>query len=446
MTSLPTARVPLAATRLAPLAPAPVTRLAFNRFAFLFSFAILLNGYASGVPGLSLGSVVYVVLILAAFFATLASHGSVPWIVVLVPFAALFLTMLSGVVVANPWFSWSATVFALAKLFTLVGVAALVGARWFDLATVNHWLWRFAALMTGYLYLQTLLFAFGFVLPNLITLGPLHPYASGYAEVPIYLGGMLRPAGMLSEPAFYASFLSLAITTYFERWFNDFSLRRLLVLAFFSVGVILSTSTSGILALPIIWLVYLARMRLRGFAVAAGLLAFALAFLRFGAVSLGTVLSSNLWQVTIFKLTNLDTSARVGISYQALGWLTPRERLVGVGWGNAPQLVLARSTDPNPSTYVNSAVSLIVETGYIGLGVFVALMALLLIRCIQAGSMLAVLLLAQYLAGGTGSGMYFSTFGVLYMTYIFYLSRRPQDSQHEGDTYDTPPPEHHHSD
>ena len=389
-------------------------------FEFLFAISFILNGYATGIPGISMGSFVFLLMILWATISNKLKYFRNANIVYLFYLCWIVVSLIGMSQVDETYISLSSVFVGNSKMLTWVLMITIVMAQYYNFEKLVKWMTRIAVILTIYIIVQTVAFyIFSVYLPNIFSFGPIQPYAEGYADYErLGQGEMLRPASLLSESSFYGNFVLCTLAMYLERYFKNLSLKNWFVALFLSLGAIVSTSTSAIVLLGLVWVVYLYRLKVNKALLAVIGVAIIAVFvviqglIRFESIS-GLV---NALEYAFDKFDYLDTSARVGQSYGYIAKLNSAQKLFGVGIGNDVNF-LANITNTK-EIYVNAITSLIVQMGYIGLGLFMIFILVLYMRILKRKDSLAFVLLCIYFIKGFVSGIYFSTYGILFMFVI----------------------------
>ncbi len=390
-------------------------------FEFLFAISFILNGYATGLNGISIGSLVFVVMIIFALIHNQFHYFRKANAVYLCYFCWLIVSIFGMLQLADPYLSVSSVLVGNLKVLTWVLMITVVAAEFFDLDKLIKWMVRISVVLTIYIIIQTVAFyVFAVYLPNIFSIGPIQPYAEGYANYEAFSGNsMLRPGSLLSEPAFYGNYVLCTLAMYLEKYFDKMGKKRWVIVLFLSLGIIVSTSTAAIVLLGLVWVIYLYKIKVNKVWIALLGVALVVVF----AVSSGVLhITSrggllNALKYAFDKFEYLDSSARVGKSYHYLSMLNLPQKLFGVGIGNDLHY-LASITNTTSEVYVNSITSIIVQMGYIGLAVFVTFIVYLYYKILKQKDTLAFVLLSIYCIKGFVSGIYFSTYGILFMFVI----------------------------
>ena len=397
-----------------------------NNFTFWYSFSFILNGYASGIPGLSLGSIVLIFYVVYTLFNYKLATSNVEIMTYLSYFIWIIISIIGYL--NSDISSSSLFIIGNCKLLIWLLMITIVSNKYFNLNLMTKWFLRFSIIMTIYLAIQTVAFyVFGTYLPNIISFGPLQPYEEGYANYELLkAGNILRPAAFLSESSFYGNFVLCSLAMYLEKNHKAFTQNNLKKALFLSLGIILSTSTSAIILLIFIWILYISKVGIRIKLISKNifflvLLAVALFLVTLDSISLNRFIDAI--QYAFNKFEYLDTSSRFGKSYGYLNYLDDFQKCFGVGIGNDSYFIMAKSG--LVQVYTNSITSIITQIGYIGLLSYITLIIYIFYRIFATRNTLCFVLLVIYFVKLFMSGIAFSTYGILYMFIILgYLNRK----------------------
>lgn len=395
-----------------------------NIFSFWFVFSFILNGYATGIPGVSLGSAVLVILFIITVFQSvrkgiLSIERPIISFALIITLTSLFGTMIFNIVCPELIVSSSKIVLGTAKFWIWVFMSAFVAVKKYDNESFTKWMVFFATVMTIYLIFQCI-FYYGphIYLPNIFRFGPLRPYAEGYANYDkLGNAGLLRPAGLLSESSYYGNFVLCTTVLYLEKNIKQMSKKKILYVVFLCMGIILSGSTSAIIFQGIVLILYLRKAK-------SSLKVQMLIIIPIVAILI-CVLWVNFFNESFIghtleyafnKFGYLDKSTRFGKSYNYLHLLPKNLFFLGTGIGSDQPLIsmITRET----SVYLNSITSLIIQTGIIGCVLFLFLMLFYIKEAFRFRNTLVFSLIATYFVKGFASGIFFSTYGILFMFII----------------------------
>ena len=391
----------------------------YEKFAFWFAFAFILNGYASGISGLSLGSVIFVAMSLLSL--NKLSVINTYWSTLIFAFFAISVSLIGFMLNGMPYFTPKSMVVNIAKLLLWAIMSSVISEKYYKFEKIYKWLKIFAYVMLIYLVFQDIAF-YGFhkYLPNIFDFFVLKPYDAGYADATDYLtvSLIIRPAGFLSESAFLGNYLLCVLAMAFKDLCNRKSgnISDILII---SIGIILSSSTSAVVCMPILWIVYWKKMcRLAKIKVlivcTAVIMAMAL------LVMMSVIRNSNFvysFQYMFDKFSRISQNTRIGKSFSYMKKVSPSILFFGVGYGNYMTYLqeLYGTTD---YIYVNGVVGLIIQIGVIGLLEFGVFCFKLIYEGIKYKSDMVISLMLVYLLKGFSSGIFFSTYGIMFMFII----------------------------
>ena len=393
-----------------------------NAFSFWLVFSLILNGYASGLPGLSLGSVVLIALVIISFFQQI-NRGKMLANIVMAFGLIITVTSLIGFCLISLFQSqlnvaFSSGLVGFAKFWLWVLMASIVVYENYDFESLLKWLYRFAILLTVYMVIQNIAFyAAGMYLPNIFHIGPLQPYAEEYANYERLASvRILRAGSLLSESSFYGNFIICTLALYLDKYISELRGKRLYAVIFMAFGVVLSGSTSAIIIVAGMFLLFYRRVNSSKkwqivFLAFAGVIVVIVAWPQLISSSLGSSL-----EYSFGKFSYLDSSTRFGKSFSYLGLFPSISKIFGVGIGF--DYSITKLLSGNDSIYLNSVTSLIIQSGFVGLMLFGVFSARLFMKAVRIKSLSAACLIIAYVIKGFASGIYFSTYGALFMFLI----------------------------
>lgn len=393
------------------------------RVSFWLVFSLILNGYATGIPGLSIGSAVLIALIAFAMLDGL--RGKRVKVSTDVFFFGGLVTLSSLIGVAFLLFSepqasfqGSQVLIGAAKFWLWVIMVSVVAINYYDETSIRIWMCRFSIILTVYIIVQSIAFyAFHFYLPNIFNFGPLHPYVEAYADYErLSRVNTLRPASLLSESSFYGNFIICTMALYLNKNIYEINIKSIFFVAFSILGVVLSGSTSAIIMLGFILFLFYRRIKTSkkwtiAFLVGMGVVIFLTIWPNISSGSIGNSLL-----YAFEKFNYLGTSTRFGKSFNYLSFIPDSVRVFGSGIGN--DVAFLKPYVGTDSIYLNSVTSLIIQTGAVGCIFFVGMIIRLAKKSFQYRDLVALSLLITYFVKGFASGIYFSTYGVLFMFII----------------------------
>lgn len=387
---------------------------------FWIVISLFWNGYSSGIPGVSLGSLI---LCFVCLYCLLVQRTCNIAFEILVIFCGILFFSCCGLLINIQFISGfhyrslisSTTEFMKLALWFLF--AGIISLGFYEFEIMRKWMIRFSTILTVYIYIQSIAFYFfGVYLPNIFNFGILQPYAEGYANYEVFSQSrIIRPAGFLSESAFYGNVVLATIVLYLNDYLIEVSAKKNSYLAFLAIGIFLSGSTSAIVCLGGVVVAFLIRIKAPLIQVVAILIAILLVILIIGfwdkVVELGNLGYSI--EYAFAKFSNLENLSRFGKSYGYLLKLPMSVLLFGVGLGfdNAIVSLFFLGQD----VYLNSVTSFILQFGCLGFVFFSCVLFYTLIKSVTRRNFVSFSIIAIYYVKGFASGIYFSTYGLLFM-------------------------------
>ena len=395
-----------------------------NTFAFWFIFSLILNGYATGIPGVSIGSFVLILIVLMTVINTPKEEKLRIEAKPLVFGAVISVTSFFGMVVlvfTDPLMQlgMGSQMIGLAKFWLWVLMGSLVATRLYDKEAFTKWMVRFAVILTVYLMIQCAAFYLAKIyLPNIFRIGPLKPYADGYADYEnLGHSSILRPGSLLSESSFYGNFILCTTALYLDQCMDVLYGKKLLFILFVSAGIVLSGSTSAIIMEGIILLMYFRRIKAsvkKQVFFAAVLIGTVFVIMWFNGLADSSV--GNSLKYSFDKFSYLDKSTRFGKSYGYLELIPKSVLYLGAGIGNDFSLI--KQITGKDSVYFNSMTALIIQSGLLGLICFFIYVRRVYQDARALKCTTSIVLLLVYVVKGFASGIYFSTYGILFTVII----------------------------
>lgn len=386
-----------------------------DRFAFWFVFSFVLNGYASGIPGVSLGSLLFVLFIILSFLSPHKYKCNNSIYLLLVGF--FFISILDYVTVGlygNP-------IIGVLKLAIWGLMINRVTPIYLRFESLKKWFNIFSIILIGYLIVQIVgFYVLGVYFPNIFSFGPLQPYDEGYADYSLLSESIiLRPASLLSESSFLGNFLLISLLVNLDSA-NELKGKTLFFPLFLSLGVILTTSTSAMILLVIVWFVYFGKLNKY---IKAGILVvsvvFSIQIIKTG-LDLININDDSSLGYSIEKFNHLDASTRFGKSYDYLAYLNGGNRVLGVGVGNETSFIASHfSTNNDEDIYLNSVTGLLFSVGILGTFLFALFIFYLFILSIKRKSRLSFCIILFYVIKAFSSGILFSTYGILFLMVVY---------------------------
>lgn len=218
-----------------------------------------------------------------------------------------------------------------------------------------------------------------------------------------------RPSSFFSEPSIYANFMAPIIIISLKN-------RKYIVAITQSIGILLTTSTTGVILVAVIWLYWafvcvkkLSYKILLGFVLCLATL---------------LLIRSNIFGNTFRKLvnTNLFANEHTGSSLQIFLQMPWKDRILGVGCGNVEKYLATHHIDMSMiettvNGYVSSGIGNFIFYGVIG-GIIYLLLCFVMIRRSNKWAMLTAVLImclsfAQTMSFGLTGVWWFSLYHII---------------------------------
>ena len=383
---------------------------------FLFAFSFILNGYASGLPGLSLGSVVFVILVVYSLFHSQNRRVFRTSLVVLALF--VLISILDYAVAPNS-LEFASIGIGLSKYFIWAFMISFGSSIIFNKNELMKWMIRISIVLLIYLIIQSISFyVFSRFLPNIIEIGPLHAYDAGYADSDLGEGFIIRPASFLSESSFLGAYFMCTLIMVLVENQKQYSKKLFRLALLFTMAIILTTSTSAMVMIPIIWL-FLGSSSYKNNKLFFWIILVGLIWVLISLVAVFSSLgdSDNALIYSFFysfdKFENLENSTRFGNSYAFLNYIPGYLKILGVGIGN--EVPFLKPLVFSEHYYMNSTTMTLMQVGWAGMTVFVLFLLYLIKLSIKYKAVGVPVLVLIYFLEGFGSGIWLGTYGILFM-------------------------------
>lgn len=401
------------------------------RKSFLYIFPLLcaLNSYKSGIPGISIASVLLCVYIGYEIYDSIKTNKKQEDF-----FSFLFLLSVIILISLIDYFnkqieSYSTIFIDYLKLIIWGSASTLLVQNCVDkIMLVRNYLLT-SCVYAIYLYIQTIVYYLGGIfLPNVYSIGPLQPLYDAYSwDYQNYVEaiGMARPASFMNEPAFYSSFIciTLGIILFDMHEVTIIKKHKIKFVLFFLLSIVLSTSTSGMIYAAIIILFYLAfNSNMRSYLIVSVLLLLSLTFLTSDKF-LNLLNDNRLYQFTLGKLFNIKSQARIGNGISLLSSVPKNDLLLGYGYGNVKSYTQYE--------IINASTTILLSTGYIGLVFWIGFLGRIIARYKSKLSLLFVFL---FVIASLGSGV-INIQGVYYLSFacvVYSLSNNKKVKSGDG--------------
>ncbi|WP_294959927.1 hypothetical protein [uncultured Fibrobacter sp.] len=229
----------------------------------LFSFLVVLMAWANvySLPGIPLGIGEVLLFVFMPFYCRRGMNlsfrnyerGFILWIV----YATLVTLFLFNYFDApiSKFFSIARVVFYWIVIF-------IFGKNYFNLDYFKKWMLIFGIALSSFIILQAMIYSItGYYVPGIIVNVPLNygeTDAIAVIEHRLSLAagrGSVRPSGFLIEPAHCSQFLFICLMSFISGCKNRVK-KNLLIMLCFSIAILLTMSSTGIILLVFAWLVY----------------------------------------------------------------------------------------------------------------------------------------------------------------------------------------------
>lgn len=386
-------------------------------YCFFFPLCFILNGYASPIPGISLGMFILVIFTFISVFFALKKrlkYDHTPFIVL---WFYIFITFINLLLLRSNQININNLIISISKLIVWAVSIGITSYTLFDKQSITKWMIRFSIICTGYLILQYIFFYFfSIYLPNIFNIPFIPPYNADYLQYSEFINySYFRPSSFFSEPAFYANFIMITLVMFmFDKSIKHY--KQLVI--FFTLGIFLSTSTAGILLtipLQVLFIIKNYSWKKMIPYLIIGIMGCSLFIVYINTRTDAEIMNNKFLatiKYTINKTDTMSDSRRVGDSFDYLIQLTNLQKLHGIGIGNEKNFFNSEHL------YLNSITFIITTTGYIGLIIFLIFLSFKFIKIKYIGSKYLIIC---YLIKCFASSLAFGVYGILYLSIAFYL-------------------------
>ena len=386
-------------------------------FAMLSAFSIVVGLYKfTFFPLLNISYIVFLISIVGYIIKINVKRKSINLSPLIFALTLTVLSVTAIVIQPTIQLNYSRIILYNGKLLLWALVLSLLITENFDQQTFKKLVLYIAVIATVYLILQLLFFIFfGINLPNRLLFG-LFQFTSeeGLSPLAVY-----RPYSFFVEPAYYGTYIVcvLAFILFDEIRLNN---RKFSICLFLSIGAVMSTSTSAIIMLGVLYFLYFLKIletigrrgikfsRIVFVLFLILLIIYLLIAYESILLSLGDFGRSILRSIN--KLQRLDQSARVGASFDYLEGLEGLPLLLGSGIGNEYSFLGI------PESYMNSVTRLVLNSGYIGLAIFLIYLIYLGLKFKDYLSWFFLILYASKCYSGNAM---FSLAGIFMLTFLY---------------------------
>jgi hypothetical protein len=380
-------------------------------YTYSIPIILVLNGYSSGIPGLSIGGILMNLYNLCAIIKfsrkkKIDGFG--------IRTTLLFLFFINESLISFAYYgivNLSEVLKEFLKMATWLFGITITAKYCFDYHIFKAWYRKFCLFCTFFLFFQAISWNFlGFYLPNLFNFGFLVPLYEQYSATSYinYFSAISfgRFSSLFAEPAYYGILMVLDLIIVI---FNSNSARlstkhNRIEIFIIIMGIWLSTSTAAIIFVVFIIGVYMITSKNVDKYYILILILSILFFLFF------VFENSMLLSFFVEKITTLASSGRVGWSYSRLNDLSSWQFLFGVGMGNFGVVY--------DSSYFNQVTGLIIEFGLLGV---ICFFIYLVVFFFKRKTLSLFVLLVVYIAAMAQGGYLFNLYGILFFSVAQYI-------------------------
>ena len=390
-----------------------------GRYRKLYTYSLpiilVLNGYSSGIEGLSIGAVLMNLFNIYALMVFFVNRGKLDKFIVsttelllLFFFLSCFSYLIHGISNIHKVFTSSL------KIFTWFFGVTFTKKVLFDFSLFKPYYRKFCIICTAYLFLQMISWNGAHIyLPNLFSFGFLKPSYEQYSATAYinYLTdiGLGRFSSFFAEPAYYGilMIINLVIIFFDEYYPEGLSGRAKLESLFLIVGIWFSTSTAAIVFGIFIIAVYFVKTDM------SDKFLLLLLSICIGGLLIFVSSTNTLTSFFVEKISTIGTSGRIGRSYAELIKLSPLQRIFGVGLSNEGIIT--------ETTYFNVFTGLIIEYGIFGFFFFLHYMYKIY-RNVKSIALHVLIII--YLAAMFQGGYLFNLYGIVFFCVALNLRRK----------------------
>ncbi|MBM6619099.1 hypothetical protein [Bacillus suaedaesalsae] len=399
-------------------------------YSFFLAILPILHLYKSGISVITLGeiglilfSIITIGIILLKRQIVIFGKANInmwPFIFFII---ILLLTCISLLFIGKDQISLIDIFNRFARLALWAFAISFMGYFLFEYQHTKKWVIRISVIATIYVLLQYFFWQiFNFHLPSVINNALIQPASEGYANTvrltEYYTTRYIRPPSFFGEPAYYSYYTLVGLVLSLFSNISRGEIIKYVIPILLSIGIIISTSTSGIYLLLLVWLFYF-------FKVSKEKSGFKKSFLLAPITSLLILIVFAIYLKTrkndfflkigdiLSKPFEFEETSRLGGSYDLFNYLDGIHRFLGTGFGNENIFLHL------DSVYYNSITVILLSSGYLGFITFCAFAGNLLRKKGSINFLLALI----YILLCFSSSILYSSFSVIYLTIIFYINR-----------------------
>lgn len=371
--------------------------------------------YASGVPGLNAGDILFVIFAFMAIFSKASGRHSfnrkqsnaLLLLVVYIIFSACLASLFQA-----PTLTHTIDIFVRSIRFTFYVICVvLLSRQYFDFETAANVVVKVSIAATVFMIAQYILyFQFGIILKGFLPFLPVYSseYVTQNYEL-MYSIYFYRPTSFFLEPAWYAQYVivALAILLFRGSIRNKYDISGAI---FITLGIILSTSAQGLVFAAFLWMIFGLKLKKRTLKGALlFLMNIILIIFAFSTLYQTDIIQRSLSRINIASETGAY-SARFGGFDSFINNVPDNFKAIGLGYGSVPNNV-----------WMSSAAYMLYGAGIIGF----LLTCILFYKYYLASKHLASKLICLiFFAMFFGASIFNSYMLVFYFSFIIYEGNR----------------------
>ena len=325
--------------------------------------------------------------------------------IILMIFTTLLSILVNGEVIV------SSVIIRILRYALFMYSVSVIGYKYFDSNYGAKLIVTISIVSTVYIFIQTIVYySTGVVLPFIIPF--FDPVVSDYNDISgliaWYNQFYYRPQSFFMEPAHFSQYnlVSLALCLFWKEKFSEQN--RIKTAIFLSIGLVLSTSSIGVILGLFIWSIYLMKSY-RNKITHKKIVVFILMFFVLIILS-PTILETQRITVPIVRV--FQTTARTTDSISLFEGLNIKQKILGIGLGNEEVYLGIGTKIP----FMNALTIVLLSAGYIG--IFAYLILFLSLFLYKKG--LSKVLVISLFILSFGSEVFFTYTGILWMLFIYY--------------------------
>lgn len=321
----------------------------------------------------------------------------------------IFTTLLA--ILVNGEVVLSSVIIRIVRYTLFMYSVSVLGYRYFDSNYGAKLIVSISTVATVYIFIQTIVFySMGIVMPFIIPF--LEPMVSDYNDISGLIGWYnqfyYRPQSFFMEPAHFSQYnlVSLALCLFWKEKF--FEQNRIKTAIFLSIGLVLSTSSIGVLIGLFIWFVYLLKFYSNKITHKKVMLFILLCFI----LIIFSPAIFDIERITVPVLRVFQTTARTTDSFSLFEGLNIKHKILGIGLGNEEAYLGIGSRIP----FMNALTIVLLSAGYLGLMAYLLLSMSMIVYKKGLSRLLGISLFIL----SFGSEVFFTYTGIVWMLFIYY--------------------------